>query len=134
MSKSLIQTVNPSPQTVEVNGIISPGSVLRRYGCDCRLSGNAVEISGTGYYKITAAVSVAPTATGPVTVAAYINGVQAPGAVAYGAVSTAENPTTLPIVTTIRRGCCCDNVDSLTLVLLAGAGTVQNVSLRVEKS
>ena len=72
MSKSLIQTVNPSPQTVEVNGIISPGSVLRRYGCDCRLSGNAVEISGTGYYKITAAVSVAPTATGPVTVAAYI--------------------------------------------------------------
>ena len=134
MSKSLIQTSNQSSQTVALNSIISLGSVLRRYGCNLRLSGNAVEVSGEGYYKIDCNVSVAPTAAGNVTIAIYNNGVQIPGAIAYGAVSTAGNPITLPVETTIRQGCCCDSADSLTVVLLAGAGTVQNISMRVEKS
>ena len=134
MSKSLIQTSNQSSQTVAINSIISLGSVLRRYGCNLRLSGNAVEVSGEGYYKIDCNVSVAPTAAGNVTIAIYNNGVQIPGAIAYGAVSTAGNPITLPVETTIRQGCCCDSADSLTVVLLAGAGTVQNISMRVEKS
>jgi len=134
MGKSLIQTTNQTTQTVAENGILSLGSVLRRYGCNCRLSGNAIEIAGEGYYKVDATVSVAPTAVGNVTVALYNNGVQVQGAIGYGSVSTAENPVTIPIVSTIRQGCCCDSADSLTLVLLEGAGDVLNVSLRVEKS
>ena len=134
MSKSLIQTTNQTSQAVGLNGIISLGSVLRRFGCNCRLSGNAVEITGEGYYKIDADVSVAPTAVGNVTVALYNNGVQIPGAIAYGAVSTAGNNVTLPISTTVRQGCCCDSADSITCVLLAGAGTVNNISLRVDKA
>lgn len=134
MGKSLIQTTNQTTQTVAENGILSLGSVLRRYGCNCRLSGNAIEIVGEGYYKVDATVSVAPTAVGNVTVALYNNGVQVQGAIGYGSVSTAENPVTIPIVSTIRQGCCCDSADSLTLVLLEGAGDVLNVSLRVEKS
>lgn len=134
MGKSLIQTTNQTTQTVAENGILSLGSVLRRYGCNCRLSGNAIEVAGEGYYKVDATVSVAPTAVGNVTVALYNNGVQVQGAIGYGSVSTAENPVTIPIVSTIRQGCCCDSADSLTLVLLEGAGDVLNVSLRVEKS
>ena len=134
MSKSLIQTTNQTSQAVSENGIISLGSVLRRFGCNCRLSGNAVEVTGEGYYKIDCNVSVAPTAAGDVTVALYNNGAQIPGAIAYGAVSTAGNNTTLPIETTIRQGCCCDSADSITCVLLAGAGTVSNISLRVTKA
>ena len=134
MSKSLIQTTNQTPQTVSVNGIISLGSVLRRFGCNCKLSGNAIECVGEGYYKIDCNVSVAPTVAGPVTVAIYKNGVQIPGAIAYGSVTTAGNPTTLPIETTIRQGCCCDSADSITVVLLAGAGIVQNISMRIEKA
>ena len=134
MSKSLIQTVNQSSQAVAENSIISLGSVQRRYGCNLRLSGNAIEVSGEGYYTIDACVSVAPTATGAVTVAIYENGAQIPSAIAYGSVSTAGNPVTLPISTTIRQGGCCAGADSLTVVLLEGAGTVENVSLRVEKS
>lgn len=133
MSRSLIQVTNQSAQTVAVNSIISPGSVQRRFGCNIRLSGNAIEVEGQGYYTIDATVSVEPEAIGPVTVALFVNGVQLPGAIAYGSVSTAGNPVTLPIVATIRQGCCCDNADTLTLVLLEGAGTVQNVSIRVEK-
>lgn len=134
MGRSLIQVSNQSSQTVENNSIISLGSVLRRYGCNCRLSGNAIEVNGEGYYKVDANVSIAPTASGAVTVALYNNGAQVPGAIAYGSVSTANNPVTLPIETTIRQGCCCDSADNLTLVLITGAGVVSNVSMRVEKS
>lgn len=134
MSRSLIQTANQSSQAVAANSIISLGSTQRRFGCNLRLSGNGIEVNGEGYYKATCCVSVAPTVAGPVTIALYNNGVQIPGAIAYGAVSTAGNSITLPIVTTIRQGCCCDSADNLTCVLIEGAGTVRNVSLRVEKA
>lgn len=134
MGKSLIQTTNQSQQNVAVNSIISLGSVLRRYGCNLRLSGNGIELTGEGYYKIDSNVSVSPTAAGPVTVALYNNGVQIPGAIAYGSVPTAGNPITLPLETTIRQACCCDSADNITCVLLEGAGVVDNISVRVEKS
>ena len=132
MGRSLIQVANQSTQTVAVYSIIGLGSTQRRYGCSLHLSGNGIEVDGEGYYTIDADVSVAPTATGAVTVALYDNGVQIPGAIAYGSVSTASNPVNLCINTTIRQRCC-DSADNLTLVLLEGAGTVQNVSVRVVK-
>lgn len=131
MGRSLIQTVNQSEQAVAVNGIFTLGTVQRRYGRDLALSGNGIEATGTGYYSIDASVSVAPTAAGPVTVALYDNGVQVPGAIAYGTAAAAGDPVNLSIVSTIRRGCCCAGADSLTLVLIEGAGTAQNVSMRV---
>lgn len=134
MSRSLIQTTNLTSQNVAENGIISLGSVMRRFGCDLALSGNAIEVTGTGYFTITCNVSVLPTAVGAVTVALYDNGVQIPGAIAYGSVSTAENPVTLPIETTIRRGCCCEGSDSITAILITGAGVVSNISMRIEKA
>ena len=133
MGKSLIQVANQSQQNVAVDSIIDLGSVQRRYGCNCHLSGNGIEIVGQGYYTVDASVSVAPTAAGNVTVALYNNGVQIPGAIAYDS-ATAGSPTNLNIVATVRQGCCCDSADNLTLVLLEGAGIVENVSLRVEKS
>ena len=134
MSRSLIQVANQSQQTIAANSIIGLGSVQRRFGCNLRLSGNAIEINGEGYYTVDCNVSVSPTVAGPVTVAIYNNGVQIPGAIAYGSVSTANNPVTLPIETTIRQSCCCcDSADNLTCVLVAGAGIVNNISLRVVK-
>lgn len=132
MARALIQTANQSDQNVAVNSIISLGSVLRRYGCGCRLSGNAIELEGEGYFAVDASVSVSPTAAGAVTVALFADGVQVPGAIAYGT-GTAAAPVALPITTTIRRGCCGNGADMLTLVLVEGAGVVNNVSLRVVK-
>lgn len=130
MSRSLIQTTNQTTQAVALNGIISLGSVLRRYGCNCRLSGNAIEVEGEGYYKIDGTVSVSPTAVGNVTVGVFENGAQIPSAIAYGYASTADTPVTLPLTTTIRKTC---GASSVTLVLIEGAGNVTNVSLRVDK-
>lgn len=134
MSRSLIQTTNQTTQAVALNGIISLGSVLRRFGCNLRLSGNAVECTGEGYYTINCNVTVAPTAAGDVTVALYDSGVQIPGAIASGTVAAAGDLVTLPIETTIRQGCCCDSADSITAVLLAGPGDVTNIGLRIEKA
>ena len=132
MSKSLIQVSNQSTQTVAEDSIISLGSVLRRFGCNCRLSGNAIEIIGSGYYTIDCAVTISPSAAGDVTVALYDNGVQIPGAIATGSVAATDDFVTLPIVTTIRQ-MCCESADNITCVLVTGDGNVTNVSLRVEK-
>ena len=134
MSSSLIQVANQSTQTVAVNSVISLGSVQRRFGCNCRLSGNGIEVTGTGYFTIDASVTVAPTAEGNVTVALYNNGSPVTGAIAYGTAAGAGDFITLPITATIRRGCNCDSADNLTLVLIEGAGSVTNVSMRVEKA
>lgn len=91
MGKSLIQTTNQSSQPVAVNSIIALGSVLRRFGCNCRLSGNAIEVEGDGYYEIDCSVTLTPTAVGNSTVALYADGVQIPGAIATAGVSTVGN-------------------------------------------
>ena len=133
MSKSLIQTANQSSQSVAVNSAISLGTVIRRFGCNCRLSGNAIEVDGAGYYTISGTVTLQPTAVGSVSVGVYVNGVPVVGSVVTGSVSTAGNPVTLPIETTIRQGCNCDGASQIFLMLTAGASTVTGVSLRVEK-
>ena len=133
MSRSLIQTANQSSQSVAVGSVISLGSVLRRFGCNCKLNGNAIEIDGQGYYTISGTVTLAPTAAGNVTVVLQENGNTIAGATATGSVTTAGNSVTLPIETTVRQGCCCDGASSITCVLTAGASTVTNISLRVEK-
>ena len=48
MSKSLIYVVNTSTQNVLVNGIITPGTIIRRFGQNLGLSGNGIQISVPG--------------------------------------------------------------------------------------
>ena len=134
MSKSLIQLYNESTQAVTVGNVINLGSVLRRYGCNLRLSGGAVEVDGPGYYEADIAVIVEPTAVGNVTVALFENNVQIPGAIASGYVAEAESPITLPIMTTIRKGCNCDGASQIVLKLIEGPGNVTNVSTKIVKS
>ena len=133
MAKSLIQTANSSQQNVAVNSIISLGSTLRRFGCNCRLNGNAIELVGEGYYTIDVNTTVTPTAAGNVTVTLYKDGVAIPSATATNSVSTVGNSTTLPITTTVRLGCKCDGSSSITVVLIEGAGVINNISARVVK-
>ena len=132
MSKALIQTANTSQQAVAINSFISLGSVLRRFGCNCRLNGNSIELEGEGYYIVDAVVTVAPTAVGNVTIALTQDDVIVPGTTSISSVSTAGNSTTIPISTTIRLNCC-GPTKSLKVVLLTGAGTVSNIAVRVLK-
>lgn len=133
MARALIQVANQSTQTVAENSIISLGSVQRRFGCNLRLSGNGIEAEGAGYYAVDCAITAAPTEAGAVTVALYENGAQIPGAVATGTAAAAGDAVALYICATFRQGCCCDAADNITVVLQSGAGTVENISLRITK-
>ena len=134
MGRALIQTVNTSPQVVGDNGIISPGSALRRYGCNCRLNGNAIEIEGMGYYDVSAIVTVQAAAAGEVTVALYENGMPVSGAEATATAAAIDDYVVLPIVTTLRQYCNCEGASAITAVLTEGGGsTITNISLRIAK-
>lgn len=132
MSRSLIQTSNTTQSAVTVNGIIPLGSVLRRYGCNCRLNGDKIEVEGTGYYTIDGTITLQPEAAGAVSVALYENNVPVSSAIATGTAAAIGDSITLPIVSTVRETCC-EGASSLSLVLTEGNSTLVNVSLRVEK-
>ena len=132
MSKSVIYVANQSAQNVAVNGIINPGTIIRRFGPNLNLSGNAIQSCGSGYYELSSSITVAPTAIGNVTVTAFKDGVAIPGATATGSVSTANNPVNLNIECLIRE-CCCDSISSITFILTGTASSVTNIATTVEK-
>lgn len=129
--KSALYTALQTPTAVAVDGVIPLGSLIRRYGCDISLNGNAVNLSGAGYYDVDASVTVAPTAAGTVTATLVKDGVAIPGATASAA-AAAGAPTVLSFPALVRQACCTAG-SALTLVLTGAAATVNNVALRVQR-
>ena len=134
MSKSAIYTANTSTQSVDVNGVINPGTVVRRYGPNLILSGNAIQICGSGYYDVDASITIAPSAIGNVTVTMLKDGVAVQGASATSSVTTADNPINLSISSVVREFCnCFEGISNLTFVLTGTAAAISNVSIVVQK-
>ena len=132
MSKSMIYTVNDTAQEVADGGTINLGSVIRRFGCNLGLSGNAVLVDGTGYYDFDASVTLTPSAAGTATVTLKKDGIEVPGATATVEL-TGTTTTALPIAGVVRENCCCDGASNLTLVLSGVAATVNNVATKTVK-
>ena len=134
MSKSIIYTANNSAQNVAVNGTLNLGTVIRRYGCNLNLSGDAIQVAGTGYYDIDASITLAPTAAGNVTITVYKDGLLIPGATASETVAAANDLVNLSIAAVVRENCgCCDGISNLTFVLTGTAASVTNIAVSVEK-
>jgi len=129
--KSALYAAMQTPTAVAVDGVIPLGSLIRRYGCDVALNGNAVNITGAGYYDVDASITVAPTAAGTVTVTLYKDGVAIPGATASE--TAAANGTVDLSIPALVRQVCCEAGSALTLVLTGAAATVNNVALRVQR-
>lgn len=132
MSKSAIYTAMTTPTSVAVSGILPLGTTIRRFGCNVTQDGNTINIKGKGYFLVTASVTAAPAAVGTVTVSMSKDGVPVSGATASGSVSTAANPTALPITAIVRNACDCDS-SALSFTLDGTASTVQNVAVTVVK-
>lgn len=129
--KSALYTALQTPTAVAVDGVIPLGSIIRRYGCDANLNGNAVNITNAGYYDVDVSITVAPTAAGTVTATLVKDGVAIPGATASAA-AAAGAPTVLSFPALVRQACCASG-SALTLVLTGAAATVNNVALRVQR-
>lgn len=134
MSKSLLYTVNTSVQELPINGIIIPGTVIRRFGQNVNLSGNGIQIEGSGYYEIEANFTLAPTSAGEATITAYLDGVAIPGATATATAAAGGDFINLSILAVVKEGCpCCNGVKTITFVLSDIASSVTNSAIVVEK-
>ena len=129
--KSALYAVMQTPTAVAVDGVIPLGSLIRRYGCDVTLNGNAVNITGAGYYDVDASVTVALAAAGTVTATLFKDGVAVPGATA-SASGAAGAPVVLAFPALVRQACCASGA-ALTLVLTGAVATVTNVAMRVQR-
>jgi hypothetical protein len=134
MSKSALYVANTSNQTVQVDGIITPGTIVRRYGPNIGLAGNAIQIAGAGYYEINASLTAEATAAGEITVTVYKDGVPLQGATATETAAAVGDFVNLSISAIVREFCsCCDGLTNLTFVLTENDATITNVAITVEK-
>ncbi len=134
MSKSALYTANTSAQNVAINGIINPGTIVRRFGQGVTLSGNAIQLCNSGYYDFAASITVSPTAAGNVTVSLLKDGVAVQGATATATAAAENDFVNLSIDCLIRQNCsCCEGLSNLTLVLSGTASSVTNVATVTEK-
>lgn len=133
--KSALYAAMQTPTAVAVGGVIPLGGLIRRYGCDIALNGNAVNIYGgrenAGYYDVDASITATLTAAGAVTVTLYKDGVAVPGATAT-ATGAASGTVNLDLTALVRQPCCADGA-ALTLVLSGVEATVDNVALRIQR-
>ena len=123
--KSVLYAAMQTPTAVAVDGVIPLGSLIRRYGCDVALNGNAVNITGAGYYDVDASVTVSPAAAGTVTITLYKDGVAVPGATA-SETAAANGTVDLSIPALVRQVCC-----AVVSVLVDGWGAGAGVSVLV---
>ena len=130
MTRSAIYTVN-TDVAVLAGGIIPLGAIVRRFGQCLDLNGNGISVRGDGYYEINSSVTVTPTAAGPVTVQLLLDGVEVAGATATET-GAAGVPTNLSVVAMVRD-CCPGGARTLTMQLVEGAGTVNNIATTVVK-
>lgn len=132
MSKSLIYTVNESAQNVLDGGLANLGAVVRRFGCNCALSGNGIVIDGVGYYRISAIATAIPDAAGTLTLTVLKDGVPVTGLIADETVAAADTSVTLPLNGVVRIPCC-GSAATLTFQLSGVDCDVTNIAVTVEK-
>lgn len=133
MSKSAIYTSNTSTQALAVGSNVSLGTVIRRFGQNIRLDGDAIQITGGGYYVVDASFTITATYPGTVTISLLKDNVAVQGAIASASV-VAGDVVTVSIDALIREfGCCCDNNATLTFVIGGVAESITNASVVVEK-
>lgn len=130
MSKSLLYATSITSQTLAVNDVISFGNIVRRYGCNCNLSGGNAVISGNGYYDIDTNFVFTASAAGTATITLYVGGVAIPGATA--SFTTVADSTYAVSIPAIVRETCCNN-STITAVLSGVAGSMITSSIIVEK-
>ena len=126
--KPLVYAVNSNSQSIASGGVINFGGAVRRSGCTCTVEGGNAVVSGTGYYDVTATLTLATDAIESITVSLYKDGVTIPGATA--SITTAASSTyAIVIPALVKQSCCCES--TITAVVTGGAVTVSNASIKV---
>ena len=138
MSKAALQASSTSVQAIVANGQINVGNIRLRFGRDIAVNNGSVAIKTCGYYKIDTSVTIQPTAIGEVAIKLQYNGVDIPGAMAFGYATEASQNITIPVSSIIRvvcnQGCPCESIpDTVSIILVDGPGDVVSVLTDVVK-
>lgn len=131
MSKAILYAGNSTPTTTVAAGTVIPFStIVRRYGCNCNISGGNVTLNGIGYYNGIVNITYTGSAAGTVTVTVYKDGVAIPYANASATTAAAViNSISVPFVSKIN--CCCES--TITVVVSGAVVDVTNASIAIEK-
>lgn len=143
----LIGTQNTGSQTVLTNGIISLGSVYRKY-CKRASNGlptfasdsNSVTLNGQGVYHVTATLIGAGTTAGTLTVQMLENGEPVVGAVASETITTADTELRTLVIdryvlvdNTCLLGCTSTLAKTISFENTGVGATFSNVVVNVDK-
>ena len=124
---SLVYAANNVSQAFVAAGtVINFGTPVRRYGCNCSVSGGNLVTHGSGYYYIDTNISFTAGGQGTATVQLYKDGVAIPGAIAtLTTASATAYSVSIPAV--VRDKCCCDS--TITAVISGVNGNVTSVAI-----
>lgn len=131
--KSNIYAVNTTSTAVTANSTIPVTTIVRRYGCDVNLLGNAVTLNAPGYYLVNVSATFTAPVAGNVAVTLQDDGVVVPGATAASTITTATTQSSEVSLSAIVRVFCGSTPDALTLVNTGVAATFSNVAISVVK-
>jgi hypothetical protein len=130
---SAIYTANNTTNVLAVNNVVPMGRIVRRFGKNINLNDNTFDVCGDGYYDVTANFTIAPAATGTVTVTALKDGAAIPGGVATVTTTSTGSTVTLPLSCLVRLQCC-DSNSSISFVTSGSvSATFTNVSVVIKK-
>lgn len=127
MSKSVIYAANTVSQT---GSVIDFGNIIRRYGCNLKLSGGNIEVTGAGYYDLDVNITFLASGAGTATIQVYFDGVAVPGAKVTFTTESATNYA-ISIPSIIKQNCNCTG--TIAVVISGVAGNVSNAGIVVEK-
>ena len=128
---SLIYTSYSGTALLAVNDPLPLGSAVHRYGCNVRMDGGAIRLRGSGYYKITASATIAPTAAGEAGIQINLNGLPVEGGLANVVTTAAAQEADVNVFAVVRVPCC--EMATVTMNLTGSGSTVTNVTTIVEK-
>lgn len=135
MSKAYAFVANNVSQTITGGGPVSPGTAQHGFGCVCgnraiNVSGNSINIQGTGYYDIMVGATVSSSAAGNVTLSLYQDGALV--AQSSETIAAADDPASVAFPAGVKVNCS----SAITLVVEATAGNpiVTNIYTTVLKA
>jgi hypothetical protein len=127
-AKSCVRVYNDITQPFTAAGtqITLEGTPVVNSGVSIELNPGSIEIEKSGLYRLSADVTINPTAAGTVVVQLYRNGVALPCAIAQNVVSSG-NLCTLHVETDQQVQTCCVNHPVYTLRVSGVAGNVTHI-------
>ena len=129
---ALLLTNNTAQDTLTAGGIIPLGTAKHGCGKNVRLNGNAITITGSGYYLVTVNASIAVSGTAAETIQLYENGTAIEGAVARETPTASGAIVNLTIPWIIRNPPCCQQTTRNLTVVSSVGGTLYNITVTVE--